>query len=110
MDGMLDFMEEESILDPFVQWLGWFADKGEEEAEEEEKENGWFAGQGESEDPEEMDNVIKQTLTPTLIRIIRHARMREHGRKQIKCEKLISNQVMVKGSKYLFKTLTTVIF
>ena len=31
MDGMLDFMEEESILDPFVQWLGWFADKGEEE-------------------------------------------------------------------------------
>ena len=100
MDGMLDFMEEESILDPFVQWLGWFADKGEEEVE----------GQGESEDPEEMDNVIKQTLTPTLIRIIRHARMREHGRKQIKCEKLISNQVMVKRSKYLFKTLTTVIF
>ena len=88
MDGMLDFMEEESILDPFVQWLGWFADKGEEEAEV----------QGESEDPEEMDNVIKQTLTPTLIRIIRHARMREHGRKQIKCEKLISNQVMVKSS------------
>ena len=84
MDGMLDFMEEESILDPFVQWLGWFADKGEEEVE----------GQGESEDPEEMDNVIKQTLTPTLIRIIRHARMREHGRKQIKSEKLIPNQNM----------------
>ena len=88
MDGMLDFMEEESILDPFVQWLGGFADKGEEEVE----------GQGESEDPEEMDNVIKQTLTPTLIRIIRHARMREHGKKQIKSEKLISNQVMVKSS------------
>ena len=88
MDGMLDFMEEESILDPFVQWLGGFADKGEEEVEV----------QGESEDPEEMDNVIKQTLTPTLIRIIRHARMREHGRKQIKSEKLISNQVMVKSS------------
>ena len=88
MDGMLDFMEEESILDPFVQWLGGFADKGEGEVE----------GQGESEDPEEMDNVIKQTLTPTLIRIIRHARMREHGKKQIKSEKLISNQVMVKSS------------
>ena len=88
MDGMLDFMEEESILDPFVQWLGGFADKGEGEAEV----------QGESEDPEEMDNVIKQTLTPTLIRIIRHARMREHGKKQIKSEKLISNQVMVKSS------------
>ena len=88
MDGMLDFMEEENILDPFVQWLGWFADKGEEEVEV----------QGESEDPEEMDNVIKQTLTPTLIRIIRHARMREHGKKQIKSEKLISNQVMVKSS------------
>ena len=35
---MLDFMEEEKMLDPFLQWLGWFTDKGEKEIEEDSKE------------------------------------------------------------------------
>ena len=37
IDNLLDFMEEEKMLDPFLQWLGWFTDKGEKEEEEEDK-------------------------------------------------------------------------
>ena len=43
MDGLLNFMDEEKILDPFLSWLAWFTDlvvdkeegKSEEEAEPE---------------------------------------------------------------------------
>ena len=37
IDNLLDFMEEEKMLDPFLLWLGWFTDKGEKEVEEEDK-------------------------------------------------------------------------
>merc|ERR1711872_292673 len=38
MDGLLDFMDEEKILDPFLQWLGWFTDMVLEK-EDEERDN-----------------------------------------------------------------------
>merc|ERR1711971_1424294 len=37
MDGLLDFMDEEKILDPFLQWLSWFTDMVLEKEQEEEK-------------------------------------------------------------------------
>merc|ERR1719173_303494 len=38
IDELLDFMDEEKILDPFLQWLSWFTDMVlEKEQEEEEK-------------------------------------------------------------------------
>ena len=80
MDGLLDFMDEENILDPFLQWLGWFTDivvEKEEDADSDET--------GESEEESrsivrERNDVIKQALIPTLVNIIRHARMQEHGK------------------------------
>merc|ERR1712212_857280 len=75
MDGLLDFMDEEKILDPFLQWLGWFTDIVVEKEEP--------ADSGESEESRsivrERNDVIKQALIPTLVNIIRHARMQEHG-------------------------------
>merc|ERR1712212_760110 len=75
MDGLLDFMDEEKILDPFLQWLGWFTDIVVEKEE--------AADSGESEESRsivrERNDVIKQALIPTLVNIIRHARMQEHG-------------------------------
>merc|ERR1712212_1011210 len=75
MDGLLDFMDEEKILDPFLQWLGWFTDIVVEKQEP--------ADSGESEESRsivrERNDVIKQALIPTLVNIIRHARMQEHG-------------------------------
>merc|ERR1712121_480075 len=41
MDGLLNFMDEEKILDPFLQWLGWFTDivvEKEETADSDESE------------------------------------------------------------------------
>merc|ERR550517_855213 len=79
MDGLLDFMDEENILDPFLQWLGWFTDivvEKEEDADSDE------ADESEEESRSivrERNDVIKQALIPTLVNIIRHARMQEHG-------------------------------
>merc|ERR1712055_524370 len=75
MDGLLDFMDEEKILDPFLQWLGWFTDIVVEKEEP--------ADSGESEESRsivrERNDAIKQELIPTLVNIIRHARMQEPG-------------------------------
>ena len=76
MDGLLNFMDEEKILDPFLSWLGWFTNLvvGEEEgkSEEESEESRSVVN--------ERNDVIKQALIPTLVNIIRHARMQEHGK------------------------------
>merc|ERR1712240_315009 len=69
VDNLLDFMDEEKILDPFLSWLGWFTDmvvKGDD------------TSSGETV-VRERNDVIKQALIPTLVNIIRHARMAEHG-------------------------------
>merc|ERR1719494_474804 len=69
VDNLLDFMDEEKILDPFLSWLGWFTDmvvKGDDTSSEETAVR-------------ERNDVIKQALIPTLVNIIRHARMAEHG-------------------------------
>merc|ERR1719204_2189871 len=69
VDNLLDFMDEEKILDPFLSWLGWFTDmvvKGDDTSSEETVAR-------------ERNDVIKQALIPTLVNIIRHARMAEHG-------------------------------
>merc|ERR1719204_2960481 len=69
VDNLLDFMDEEKILDPFLSWLGWFTDmvvKGDDTSSEETVVR-------------ERNDVIKQALIPTLVNIIRHARMAEHG-------------------------------
>merc|ERR1711973_702679 len=69
VDNLLDFMDEEKILDPFLSWLGWFTDmvvKGDDTSSEETVVR-------------ERNDVIKQVLIPTLVNIIRHARMAEHG-------------------------------
>ena len=72
VDNLLDFMDEEKILDPFLSWLGWFTDmvvKGDDTSSEETVVR-------------ERNDVIKQALIPTLVNIIRHARMAEHGKRQ----------------------------
>merc|ERR1711962_1474455 len=69
VDNLLDFMDEEKILDPFLSWLGWFTDmvvKGDDTSSEETVVR-------------ERNDVIKQVLIPTLVNIIRHARMAQHG-------------------------------
>merc|ERR1712013_979043 len=69
VDNLLDFMDEEKILDPFLSWLGWFTDmvvKGDDTSSEETVVR-------------ERNDVIKQALIPTLVNIVRHARMAEHG-------------------------------
>merc|ERR1719204_1508196 len=69
VDNLLDFMDEEKILDPFLSWLGWFTDmvvKGDDTSSEETVVR-------------ERNDVIKQALIPTLVNIIRHASMAEHG-------------------------------
>merc|ERR1712013_300514 len=69
VDNLLDFMDEEKILDPFLSWLGWFTDmavKGDDTSSEETVVR-------------ERNDVIKQALIPTLVNIIRHARMAEHS-------------------------------
>merc|ERR1711970_1340774 len=75
MDGLLNFMDEEKILDPFLSWLAWFTnlvvDKEEGKSEEEAEESSSVV--------KERNDVIKQALTPTLVNIVRHARMQEHG-------------------------------
>merc|ERR1711934_275134 len=75
MDGLLNFMDEEKILDPFLSWLTWFTnlvvDKEEGKSEEEAEESRSIV--------KERNDVIKQALTPTLVNIVRHARMQEHG-------------------------------
>merc|ERR1711875_4964 len=77
MDGLLNFMDEEKILDPFLSWLGWFTnlviDKEEGKDEEESEESKSIIA--------ERIEVIKQALIPTLVNVIRHARMQEHGPK-----------------------------
>merc|ERR1719173_138229 len=67
MDGLLDFMDEENILDPFLQWLGWFTDivvEKEEDADSDESEESRSIVR-------ERNDVIKQALIPTLVNIIR---------------------------------------
>ena len=80
MDGLLNFMDEEKVLDPFLSWLGWFTnlviDKEEGKDEEESEESKTIIA--------ERNEVIKQALIPTLVNVIRHARMQEHGNKPIK--------------------------
>merc|ERR1711934_254513 len=75
MDGLLNFMDEEKILDPFLSWLAWFTDlvvdKEEGKSEEEAEESKSIV--------KKRNDVIKQALTPTLVNIVRHARMQEHG-------------------------------
>merc|ERR1711872_768479 len=75
MDGLLNFMDEEKILDPFLSWLRWFTslvlDTQEGNEEEETEESRSIV--------KERNDVIKQALIPTLVNIIRHARMMEHG-------------------------------
>ena len=79
MDGLLNFMDEEKVLDPFLSWLGWFTnlviDKEEGKSEEDSEESKSIIA--------ERNDVIKQALIPTLVNIIRHARMQEHGNKPI---------------------------
>ena len=78
MDGLLDFMDEENILDPFLQWLGWFTDivvEKEEDADSDEADKSRSIVR-------ERNDVIKQALIPTLVNIIRHARMQEHGKRR----------------------------
>merc|ERR1711990_318751 len=73
MDGLLNFMDEEKILDPFLSWLAWFTnlvvDKEEGKSEEEAEESRSIV--------KERNDVIKQALTPTLVNIVRHARIKE---------------------------------
>merc|ERR1712055_397386 len=75
MDGLLNFMDEEKILDPFLSWLGWFTnlvvDKEAGTYDEESEESRSIV--------KERNDVIKQALIPTLVNIIRHARMQKHG-------------------------------
>merc|ERR1711962_1013506 len=69
VDNLLDFMDEEKVLDPFLSWLGWFTDmvvKGDDTSSEETVVR-------------ERNDVIKQALIPTLVNIIHHARMAQHG-------------------------------
>merc|ERR1712114_16928 len=77
MDGLLNFMDEEKVLDPFLSWLGWFTnlviDKEEGKSEDDSEESKSIIA--------ERNDVIKQALIPTLVNIIRHARMQEHGPK-----------------------------
>merc|ERR1712243_96154 len=77
MDGLLNFMDEEKVLDPFLSWLGWFTnlviDKEEGKSEEDSEESKSIIA--------ERNDVIKQALIPTLVNIMRHARMQEHGPK-----------------------------
>merc|ERR1719339_207513 len=43
IDNLLDYMDEEKILDPFLQWLGWVTDmvlESEEEGEDQEQKDG----------------------------------------------------------------------
>ena len=40
IDNLLDYMDEEKILDPFLQWLGWFTDMVLESEEEGEDQDG----------------------------------------------------------------------
>ena len=85
VDNLLDFMDEEKILDPFLSWLGWFTDmvvKGDDTSSEETVVR-------------ERNDVIKQALIPTLVNIIRHARMAEHGKRQT--QKRIKNVTRVNG-------------
>merc|ERR1711990_1168160 len=66
MDGLLNFMDEEKILDPFLSWLAWFTnlvvDKEEGKSEEEAEESRSIV--------KERNDVIKQALTPTLVNIV----------------------------------------
>ena len=80
MDGLLDFMDEEKILDPFLQWLGWFTDMVVEKAEEADSDETDNAEEESRSIVRERNDVIKQALIPTLVNIIRHARMQEHGK------------------------------
>ena len=85
VDNLLDFMDEEKILDPFLSWLGWFTDmvvKGDDTSSEETVVR-------------ERNDVIKQALIPTLVNIIRHARMAEHGKRQT--QKKIEKVTLVNG-------------
>ena len=85
VDNLLDFMDEEKILDPFLSWLGWFTDmvvKGDDTSSEETVVR-------------ERNDVIKQALIPTLVNIIRHARMAEHGKRQT--QKKLKNVTRVNG-------------
>ena len=85
VDNLLDFMDEEKILDPFLSWLGWFTDmvvKGDDTSSEETVVR-------------ERNDVIKQALIPTLVNIIRHARMAEHGKRQT--QKKIEKLTLVNG-------------
>merc|ERR1712172_191055 len=79
MDGLLDFMDEEKILDPFLQWLGWFTDMVVEKAEDADSDEDDNAEEESRSIVRERNDVIKQALIPTLVNIIRHARMQEHG-------------------------------
>ena len=80
MDGLLDFMDEEKILDPFLQWLGWFTDMVVEKAEDADSDETDNAEEESRSIVRERNDVIKQALIPTLVNIIRHARMQEHGK------------------------------
>ena len=80
MDGLLDFMDEENILDPFLQWLGWFTDIVVEKEEDADSDEGDKSEEESRSIVRERNDVIKQALIPTLVNIIRHARMQEHGK------------------------------
>ena len=82
MDGLLDFMDEENILDPFLQWLGWFTDIVVEKDEDADSDEGDESEEESRSIVRERNDVIKQALIPTLVNIIRHARMQEHGKRR----------------------------
>merc|ERR1712013_417382 len=58
VDNLLDFMDEEKILDPFLSWLGWFTDKILEKDAEETSDKSDESGEETEYDEQELEQKV----------------------------------------------------
>merc|ERR1719494_960032 len=63
VDNLLDFMDEEKILDPFLSWLGWFTDKILEKDAEETSDKSDESGEETEYDEQELEQKVLEEET-----------------------------------------------
>merc|ERR1712013_565142 len=69
VDNLLDFMDEEKILDPFLSWLGWFTDKILEKDAEETSDKSDESGEETEYDEQELEQ--EQSMEEAIKEIVK---------------------------------------
>merc|ERR1719494_1591697 len=98
VDNLLDFMDEEKILDPFLNWLGWFTDKILEKDAEETSDKSDESGEETEYDEQELEQKVlekEQSMEEAIKEIVKEEE-EEEQRDLSEEDKVMEEEVLEK--------------